>query len=214
MIVKTPGGRVWELVDVNRKLSQRARLPGARVYDLSADALRLIKSKGLPDEARYPLALPGSWLVNSPAISSVFRRWALEPDRRVFLDLLSLFEPATAGALSPELANGLRVAVTALGTEPTLVEALSKVLALLVPHAIPLMPPLAVAFALGPDVKVDPNAFVAMTSWFGEAVEEHWDGLTACAAAHTEVPLEAAQVLDRLLWFDSDGFKHFPAAAP
>jgi hypothetical protein len=210
VLIKTPSGRLWELTDIHRKLSQRARLPGARVYDLSADALRLARSKGVPDETLYPLALPGSWLVNSPAQSVVLRRWALEPDRHVFLDLLGLFEPPKLGALEADVATALRDAVNALGKEPTLVEALSKVLALLLPHAIPLMPPLAVAFVLGPDVLCDADAFVAMTSWFGAAVEEHWDELSACAAAHTEVPLEAAQVLDRLLWFDSDGFKHFP----
>jgi hypothetical protein len=211
MQVTTPSGRLWELTDVNRKLAQRAKLPGARVYDLSANALRVAKERGLPDDVMLPLALSGSWLVNSPAQSTVFRRWALEPQRSVMLELLGLFHPPTLGPLEPSTADGLRVAVGSLGSEPTLVEALSKVLALLVPHAIPLMPPLAVAFVLGADTPADADAFVAMANWFGAAVEEHWDGLTAFAAEHAEVPLDAAQVLDRLLWFDSDGFKHFPA---
>ncbi len=214
MQVKTPSGRLWELADVSRKLSQRARLPGARVFDLSADALRQAKARGLPDVARLPLALPGSWLVNSPAQSIVFRRWALHPDRQLLLEILSLFDPPALGPPEPETAAALRTLVAGLGKEPTLVEAASKVLALLVPHAIPLMPPLAVAYVLGEGVPSDPDAFVAMVSWFGEAVLEHWDGLTAQAAAHMEVPLDAAQVLDRLLWFDSDGFKHFPPAKP
>jgi hypothetical protein len=212
MKVATPSGKVWELSGVNRKLSQRARLPGARVFDLSADSLRVAKGKGLSDAARLPLALPGSWLVNSPAQSIVFRRWALEPDRQILLQILGLFDPPRLGPLEPETAEALGTLVGALGKEPTLVEAASKVLALLVPHSIPLMPPLAVSFVLGAGAgaPADPAAFVAMASWFGEAVEEHWDGLTECAAAHTEVPLDAAQVLDRMLWFDSDGFKHFP----
>ncbi len=209
MKVKTPSGKVWELTDVNRKLTLRAGLPGARVFDLSADSLRVAKAKGLSDEARLPLALPGSWLVNSPAISTVMRRWALSPHKERMLDLLGLFDPPQLGPLEPEVAEALGGLVGALGTEPTLIEAASKVLALLLPHAIPLMPPLAVGFVLGPGVAMDPAAFVAMVSWFGEAVADHYDGLSACAAAHTEVPLDAAQVLDRLLWFDSDGFKHF-----
>ena len=213
MIVHTPCGKDWVLVDIDRKLSQRARLPGARVYDLAADALRLAKSKGLSDDVLFPLACPGSWLVNSPAAATLFRRWVL-PDRHVFLNLLSLFEPPSTGPLEPEIAAQLRVAVAALGKEPYLVEALSKVLALLIPHAIPLMPPLAVSFVLGPEAVSDADAFVAMTTWFGGAVEHHWDGLSTAAAAHGEVPLDAAQVLDRLLWFDSDGFKHFPAPEP
>jgi hypothetical protein len=53
-----------------------------------------------------------------------------------------------------------------------------------------------------------------MADWFGASVEEHWDALTAHAAGHGEVRLEAAQVLDRLLWFDSDGKRHFPAPQP
>jgi len=214
MRVSIPTGKVWDLLDVHQKLTHRARLPGARVFDLSADALRVARAKGLSDEARLPLALPGSWLVNSPAQSIVFRRWALEPDRRVMLEILALFDPPRLGGLDDETAEALRTRVAMLGTEPTLVEAASKVLALLVPHAIPLMPPLAVSFILGPDVVPDASAFVAMASWFGEAVEEHWDGLTACAAAHQEVPLDAAQVLDRMLWFDSDGKKHFPPTSP
>jgi hypothetical protein len=210
MTVKTPSGKAWELTDVNRKLSLRAGLPGARVFDLSADSLRVAKAKGLSDEARLPLALPGSWLVNSPAVSTVFRRWALSPQKELMLDVLGLFDPPSLGPLEPEVSRALGALVGALGKEPTLIEAASKVLALLVPHAIPLMPPLAVGFVLGPGLPLDAAAFVAMTNWFGEAVAEHWDGLSEHAAAHTEVPLDAAQVLDRLLWFDSDGFKHFP----
>ncbi len=210
MKVRIPTGGTWELTDVARKLSLRARLPGARVFDLSADSLRVAKAKGLSDEARLPLALSGSWLVNSPAPSTVMRRWALEPDRRVMLEILSLFDPPRLGALDEETAGALAGLVSLLGKEPTVVEAASKVLALLVPHAIPLMPPLAVGFILGEGVPGTPDAFVAMTSWFGEAVEERWDELSACAAAHTEVPLDAAQVLDRMLWFDSDAKRHFP----
>jgi hypothetical protein len=213
MAVKIPSGKAWELTDVNRKLTQRAGLPGARVFDLSADSLRVARAKGLSDEARLPLALPGSWLVNSPAQSFVFRRWALSPHKELMLDILALFDPPRLGPLEPDAAAALAELVAALGKEATLIEAASKVLALLVPHAIPLMPPLAVGHVLGPGVALDPAAFVAMVSWFGESVAEHWEGLSACAAAHTEVPLDAAQVLDRLLWFDSDGFKHFQKAA-
>jgi hypothetical protein len=209
MIVKTPSGRAWELRDIGRKLSDRARLPGARVFDLSADALRIAKAKGVPDDGRLAMALPGSWLVNSPAVSTVIRRWALPPDREVILDTLALFDPPSLDPLDDAAATRLEQAVASLGKEPNLVEALSKVLALLVPHAIPLMPPLAVAHVLGEGVVSDAKAFVGITRWFGEAVAEHWDGLTAEAAKHAEVPLDAAQVLDRLLWFDSDGFKHF-----
>jgi hypothetical protein len=212
--VNLPTGRVWELNDVARKLSLRAALPGARVFDLSADALRIAKAKGVPDSARLPLALPGSWLVNSPAQSIVFRRWALMPQRALFLELVALFDPPRLGAPDDSTCARLASLVEDLGKEPTVVEAVSKAAALLVPHALPLMPPLAVAFVLGPDAALDATSFVAMARWFGDAVEANWDALTECAAQHREVPLDAAQVLDRLLWFDSDGYKHFPSPRP
>ena len=36
------------------------------------------------------------------------------------------------------------------------------------------------------------------------------EAFDAIAASHEEVTLEGAQVLDRLLWFDSEGHRHFP----
>ncbi len=213
MRVTTPSGRLWELTDVSRKLELRAGLPGARVFDRAAHSLRVARERGLSDDERLPLALPASWLVNSPAPSTVYRRWALDPDRERILALLSLFDPSTLGPPDAETEAAVRAIVPTLGREPFLVEALSKVLALLAPHAIPLMPPLAVAFVLGPKAAPDVEAFVRMVRWFGASVEAHWDGLAEAAAAHAEVPLDAAQVLDRLLWFDSDGCKHFPPAS-
>lgn len=210
MLVTLPAGRTWNVDDVLRKLSQRAGLPGARVYDLSADSLRQAKELGLSNDARLPLACPGSWLVNSPAASVVFRRWVLPPSHAILVDLLSRFDPPEMGPLADETKAAFREAIPHLGKEPILVEALSKMLALLVPHAIPLMPPLAVTFVLGPEALPPADTFVAMADWFGRAVEEHWDELTGWAAGHAEVRLDAAQVLDRVLWFDSDGFKHFP----
>jgi hypothetical protein len=209
MIVALRAGRTWNLEDVPRKLAQRAGLPGARVYDLSADALRQAKDLGLSNDARLPLACPGSWLVNSPAASVVFRRWVLPPSHAILVDLLSRFDPPEMGPLAEGTRAAFREAIPLLGKEPILVEALSKMLALLVPHAIPLMPPLAVTFVLGQGARSPAETFIAMADWFGSAVEEHWDELAGWAAGHAEVRLDAAQVLDRLLWFDSDGFKHF-----
>ena len=49
---------------------------------------------------------------------------------------------------------------------------------------------------------------------FASAVSQGQAELGAWARAHAEVPLSGAQVLDRMLWFDSDGHRHFAAAGP
>jgi hypothetical protein len=49
--------------------------------------------------------------------------------------------------------------------------------------------------------------------WFARAAMDHVTGLEAIAREHREVELTGAGVLDRLLWFDSEGHKHFPKIA-
>jgi hypothetical protein len=72
------------------------------------------------------------------------------------------------------------------------------------------MPAAARAFVLGEAAARETGAFVEMVSWFSAAVKEGGAELAAWAGAHAEVPLSAAQALDRLLWFDSEGHRHFP----
>lgn len=50
-----------------------------------------------------------------------------------------------------------------------------------------------------------------MIEWFADAVKEGETELASWAGAHHEVPLRQAQVLDRVLWFDSEGYRHFPS---
>lgn len=202
MILETPQGTKWCIDHAAEKLALRVELPGARVFDLAADALRRAKDAGVAEESRLALALPASWLVNSPAISPVLKRWALPPDREIWLDLVAALEARRGAQLA-----GL---VQRLGGEPYAVEAISKVLALLVPGAVPLMPPAACTFALGDGASGGPTTFTAMVGWFGESVARCRGELADIARAHPLVPLEAAQVLDRLLWFDSEGYRHFP----
>jgi hypothetical protein len=109
---------------------------------------------------------------------------------------------------SPLDAEAIDRSVVALGSEPYAVEAISKVAALLAPDAVPLMPLPARTFVLG-DSASQPQAFVAMVRWLTDAASAHSAELDALAASHAEVPLSAAQVLDRLLWFDSEGYRHF-----
>jgi hypothetical protein len=51
---------------------------------------------------------------------------------------------------------------------------------------------------------------VEIVGWFAAAVKEGGAELASLAKAHAEVPLSAAQAPDRLLWFDSEGHRHFP----
>ncbi len=90
---------------------------------------------------------------------------------------------------------------------------MSKVFALLIPESVPLMPPPARAFVLGAGADASADAFVRMVDWFARTTQAHEAELTAMARAHAEVPLVGAGVLDRLLWFDSEGHRHFPPIA-
>jgi hypothetical protein len=74
--------------------------------------------------------------------------------------------------MDPEINDALLAAIRALGPEPFGVEAVRKVLALLVPEAVPLMPAPARAFLLGEGAAQDARAFVEIVSWFPAAVEE------------------------------------------
>jgi hypothetical protein len=115
----------------------------------------------------------------------------------------------------PGEADALPLAVTSLGGEPYVVEAMSKVLALLVPEVVPLMPEAARGFVLGDEAKtMAPGAvFARMVAWFAQATAAHAPELASLARQHTEVALTGAQALDRLLWFDSEGHRHFPPVA-
>jgi len=157
-------------------------------------------------------ALPASWLVNSPAVSKVLRRWALPPHDETCLALLEVLEGGPdAWAEDAGTAESVRLALASLGDEPYVVEAVSKVMALLVPDAVPLMPAPARAFVLGEADRDHPDAFMRIVEWFARTVIEQRAALEAIARDHTEVQLTAGGVLDRLLWFDSEGHRHFPA---
>jgi hypothetical protein len=210
MIVAKADGTPWPIEDAAEKLMLRAALPGARVFDLAAEGLRKAKATGVPAMDRLALALPASWCVNSPAPSTVLRRWALAPLNEVWMALIDVLEEPRQGALGAEAVEALLMGIRALGDEPFVVEAASKVLAALTPEVVPLMPGPARSFVLGGDAPGDARSFVAIVDWFAEAVRRGHDDLAHHARTHTEVPLSPAQVLDRLLWFDSEGHRHFP----
>ncbi len=211
MILAKADGTEWRIEEANAKLTLRAKLPGARVFDLVVESLRKVRAAGVPAIEQLPLALPASWCVNSPAPSTVFRRWALPPQRDVWLLLIDVLEEPRTGPLDAESSRAVIAGIRALGPEPFGVEAISKVLALLVPEVVPLMPAPARTFVLGESAPQDARAFVEMVDWFAAAVEEGGAQLASWAKAHDDVSLSAAQALDRLLWFDSEGHRHFPS---
>jgi hypothetical protein len=203
VVITTLSTARWHIDDATRKLACRARLPGARVFDLAAASIRRAKDQGLPATDRLHLALPASWLVNSPAVSPVLRRWALPPQRDAWLALVGALE-------SPSLERDAMLdAIRRLGDEAYAIEAISKVAALIVPDVVPLMPAPARAFVMGEAAGAGGAAFVAMVSWFSREAGANAAELEAIAKQHEEVPLSGAQVLDRLLWFDSEGYQHF-----
>ncbi len=206
MRLLTPAGTEWNIENAEKRLSLRARLPGAFVFDVSANCLRKAKIRGAPAMERIPLAFSASWMVNSPANSRVMRRWSLPPQFDVWIALV--------GALEGPLENPgewapVKALIGRLGDEPILIEAVSKVLALLLPQVVPLMPEPAREFLLGTSAGSGVDAFVQIADWFVKTTRAEAVTLDEWAASHDEVTLERGQVLDRLLWFDSEGYKNF-----
>jgi hypothetical protein len=199
----------WTITGGAEKLALRARLPGAYVFDRASHALRLAEAAEVPLVDRLSLAFPASWLVNAPAPSTAFRRWIDPPLRDAWVTLVE----AVKGGGERWLAHGDDVraevsrALAAIRSVGQGDEAISKVLAILAPESAPLMPPESVAFVLGDSPGDAP--FLAMLDWFSRAVLAVENELIVLARGHRACPLDAAQVLDRLLYFDSIGHRHF-----
>jgi hypothetical protein len=207
-------GSTWACVGGTEKLTARAKLPGAHAFDRATHGLLLAREAGVPVTDLLSLAFVASWLVNSAIPSPVFRRWLTSPA----IDVWSELVPALAEGDWSDLAEAdratLGAALAALGEGSG---AISKVLASLAPDAVPLMPDAALFFAMGnvarpeaPDAQTAPIAtFVPTMDWFSHATKENEAALLALAKGVEGPPLRAAQVLDRLLWFDSVGYRHF-----
>jgi len=81
-----------------------------------------------------------------------------------------------------------------------------------VSEGVPLMPAESRAFALetvSHTASAPGPTFLGMLDWFSRAVIEVEPQLVALARDYAPCPLDAAQVLDRLLYFDSVGHRHF-----
>ena len=202
-----PNGRSLSLDHAEQKLRLRAGLPGASLFDRAAHALRKARGKGLDVDARLDLAFASSWLVNSPAPSPALRALANPPLRPVLLAVIEVLAPADV----EDLTVAVRALSTALGDDSAKgAEALSKLLALLCPESVPLMPEPACTYLLGAPPSDPGERFVRALEVFREATFALYSDLVVVAKGHPHAVLDAAQVLDRVLWFDSEGHRHFP----
>jgi hypothetical protein len=207
----------WRISHPAEKLLTRGSLPGAYTFDLCAQSLRVARTRGTPITALLPLAMPASWMVNNRAPSPVLRHW-VSTQAALWHSLVELLDEGVFAW--PEVPSQTRSEIEDIATRLCHQEhglcAISKVLALLCPHAVPLLDDAVISFALGavpmPTSAETPTASVKlllpMLDWFSEMVIAHEAELTALARTYTLAPLDAAQVLDRLLWFDSWGWRH------
>jgi hypothetical protein len=214
--IALPHGGTWRIERALEKLAARDALPGANGWDRSAAVFRSIYGSGARDRLLAP-AFPTSWMVNCRASSRVFQRWLAPP----LVDHWRTLLKQTAGGPEAWLAlpesgrAAVEDAVVALSIDGQGPCAISKTLALLVPETVPLMDDAAIAFLTGAipmpatadDPRAPPALFVPMLDAFSEAVLAAESELVAVARDHTLVPLDAAQVLDRLLWVDSWGHR-------
>ncbi len=216
----------FRVVCAAEKLATRERLPGAHGYDRAAHALRVAGAAGVSAETLLPLVLPTSWMVNAPASSRVFQAWLSPPLVEAWGGLLELMDPgmsaADLAAAGGEEAALVATCVGALAGVPgSSLAAVSKVLALARPRMVPLMDDAAIAFALGTmprtlekaTATAKPDAFLPMVAWFARTIAAHDLELAALAARHEGASLDAPQVLDRLLWFESFGYADMPGWA-
>ena len=207
--------------DPDEKLRWRGMLPGAMTYDRAAHALRALQAQGAAAIDLLPLALPASWMVNAKATSHAMQRWQSRASLEAWAAILDAIGfglgPAEWLALPAQEREGATRAVAALATgeDGATLAAVSKVLALLRPQIIPLMDDAALWFAieLVPEPKTadapaaPASAFAPMLDWFAEQVIASENELIAIAVRHELAVLDAAQVLDRLLWIESWGHR-------
>ncbi|MEO8797049.1 MAG: hypothetical protein ABI551_04120 [Polyangiaceae bacterium] len=209
----------WTVVDALGKLALRGRLPGAFGFDRATEALNRARAAGVAIGDLLPLAFPASWLVNSAIPSPVLAKWQLPPFVGYFRTLIAQLETGPHALADLDEAR-LTSTVTPLGIDGQGAGAISKVVASLVPGAMVLMPDAALAFAIGapplpetPDVQTaGAAAFAPMLKWFAGEVATHEAELNDLAArdARARAPakqLTAAQLLDRLIWFESAGYR-------
>ena len=210
------GEREVAISDAQDALRRRGTLPGAFGYDRAAHLFRTLQAEGSDPVDLLPAAFPTSWMVNARATSRTFLQWAaMEDTWRSAFEVLR-FDRSQEEWRAASDAERARVAadVAKLAAAPgASLVAVTKVLALLVPQLVPLMDDAAIAWALGavpmPDTADDPKAgpehFLPMMDWFAAETTRVEADLVALAREHELAVLDAPQVLDRMLWFESWG---------
>jgi hypothetical protein len=211
---------VWTLYDVPEKLSLRDSLPGAHVFDRIAEGLKHAAERDLPLADRLAFALPASWMVNAKAPSPVLRAWRSNEALPAWELLVERLEggPADWLRLDDNDRQEIGYALEALVVPPRGgLCALSKVLALLCPRTVPLLDDAAIALLTGGvELPADadhpaagPEHLVPALDAFCRAAVEGEATLATLADAVPDLTLSPGQVLDRLLWVDSWGHRHF-----
>lgn len=190
----------WDLGDVEEKLKVRGALPGASIWD---DVQRTLSSSALEVSAQLSCALPSSWMVNNLVTSPALSAWNKGDGRKVWEALLTAGDDDRRTELVTALCNVQSPALP--------LAAVSKVWALLEPARVPLLDDAAIAFLTeaiddpaSDASSAGPEHLRASLSAFSAAVEGVDLDPRAFDLAHK------AQVVDRLLWFDSYGHRLFP----
>ncbi|MEO8875484.1 MAG: hypothetical protein ABI461_07855, partial [Polyangiaceae bacterium] len=209
----------WTVADALGKLALRGRLPGAFGFDRATETLNRARAAGVATADLLALALPTSWLVNSAIPSTVMAKWNLPPFPGYFRTLIGQLEIGPSALCDLDAAR-ITNAATPLAIDGQGAGAISKVVASLVPIAMVLMPDAALAFAIEaaplPETADAQTAgvemFAPMLKWFAGEVAAHEAELDELAArdAKARAPakqLTAAQLLDRLIWFESAGYR-------
>lgn len=214
--LQRPAG-AWNLLQPFEKLVLRGQLPGAFGYDRAAHSLRVLRAQGASVRELLPLALPTSWMVNNTAPSPVFRKWLADDSVAAWESLARALAGGYAGWIEapPPARAEVTAAARALAIDGHGSAAVSKVMALVAPECVPLMDDAALAFALGvvplPKTADKPTAgpehFVPMLDWFARAVIDNEHTLIELAREYDLAVLDAPQVLDRLLWMETWGWR-------
>lgn len=212
----------WTLVLPTPKLLTRASLPGAFGYDLAADGFLSILTEGIDPLTLLPAAMPTSWMVNNKPVSRVFQRWLTPPLVERWSALISALhglDPTGWLALPTTDRDAIQAHVAALCIDGHGVVAVSKVLTLLCPSLLFLMDDAAL-WLLGvrptpPDSTstttplAGPDAFLPALDAFALAALANADALTTLTQTYPIEGCHPCQLLDRLLWFESWGWRLF-----